>query len=49
MPSWFERLDGVNDAVREQVVWLSFKDLADAITGITADPTRLIGSRLGSY
>jgi hypothetical protein len=44
-PSWFERLDGVKDAVREQVLWLSFKDLADAISGVTADPTRLIGEQ----
>jgi hypothetical protein len=44
-PSWFERLDGVKDAVREQVLWLSFKDLAEAISGITADPTRLIGEQ----
>jgi len=35
----------VKDAVREQVLWLSFKDLADAITGIAADPTRLIGEQ----
>jgi hypothetical protein len=45
MPSWFERLDGVKETVREQVVWLSFKDLADAIATITADPTRLIGEQ----
>ncbi|TCC48051.1 hypothetical protein E0H73_42995 [Kribbella pittospori] len=44
-PAWFDRLDGVNDAVRQQVVWLSFKDLADAIVGIMADPNRLIGEQ----
>jgi hypothetical protein len=44
-PSWFERLSGVNEAVRQQVVWLSFKDLADAITGILAVSTRLIGEQ----
>jgi hypothetical protein len=44
-PAWFERLDGVKDAVRQQVVWLSFKDLADAIAGIMADPNRLIGEQ----
>jgi hypothetical protein len=44
-PSWFDQLDGVKESVREQVVWLSFKDLADTITGIIADPARLIGEQ----
>src|SRR6266545_1052643 len=44
-PSWFVGLDGVKEAVRDRVVWLSFKDLADTITGITADPNRLIGEQ----
>lgn len=44
-PAWFDVLDGVREAVRNRLVWLSFKDLADAITGIIAEPGRLTGQQ----
>ena len=44
-PSWFDELDGVDEAVRDRVLWLSFRDLAEAINGIIVDPVRLIGEQ----
>lgn len=44
-PKWFNVLDGINDEVREQVLWLSFRDLATAITGVITDPVRLLGEQ----
>lgn len=44
-PSWFDVLDGVDEAVCPRVLWLSFQDLAAAIGSVTADPARLLGEQ----
>ena len=44
-PAWFGQLDGVNDAVRARVLWLGFRDLAEAIDTVTSDATRVIGEQ----
>lgn len=44
-PSWFGVLDGIDESVHDQVLWLSFRDLADTIEGIVAEPTRLLGEQ----
>lgn len=44
-PAWFEILDGVDESVRDRVVWLSFASLAEAIRGVTSDPTRLVSEQ----
>ncbi len=44
-PPWFDTLDGVAEAVRNRVLWLGFRDLADAIRQVTSDATRLIGEQ----
>jgi hypothetical protein len=44
-PSWFDVLDGVDADVRDQVLWLSFCDLAGAINAVIVDPTRLLGEQ----
>jgi len=46
-PPWFDTLDGVAEAVRNRVLWLGFRDLADAIRQVTSDATRLIGEQTG--
>lgn len=45
-PSWFDELDGVGPAVRPRVLWVGFRDLADHITALIADPTRLMGEQV---
>jgi hypothetical protein len=44
-PVWFNELDGVDETVRDRVLWLSFKDLADAVSAVTSDPARLVGEQ----
>lgn len=44
-PAWFDTLDGVADSTRVRVLWLGFRDLADAILSITRDPARLVGEQ----
>lgn len=44
-PPWFAELDGVDDDVRTRVLWLGFRDLAEAIRAVTTDTTRLIGEQ----
>jgi len=44
-PPWFDTLDGVAEAVRNRVLWLGFRELADAIRQVTSDATRLIGEQ----
>lgn len=44
-PQWFDSLDGVDDSVKGRVLWLSFKDLADAIGNELSSPARLIGEQ----
>lgn len=44
-PGWFTTLDGVPDKARLRVTWISFAALADAITAIVSDPTRVVGEQ----
>jgi hypothetical protein len=44
-PTWFDDPDGVDESVHHQILWLSFRDLADAMSAVVADPGRLIGER----
>lgn len=44
-PSWFDQLDGVPEAVQGRVLWVGFRDLADAITNLVGEPARLIGEQ----
>lgn len=44
-PGWFDDPEGVDVAVRDRVLWMSFRNLADAITQIITNPTRLIGEQ----
>lgn len=44
-PAWFSELDGIAEEVRRRVLWLSFRDLADAIAAVTADASRLVSEQ----
>jgi hypothetical protein len=44
-PAWLDKLDGVDESVRNQIVWLSFLGLADAIHALLLDTTRLVGEQ----
>jgi hypothetical protein len=44
-PAWFGQFDGVEERVRERIVWLSFRSLADAINEMIANPARVIGEQ----
>ncbi len=44
-PPWFNELDGVEKAARDRVLWLSFRDLADAVNAIITDSARVIGEQ----
>lgn len=44
-PDWFTQLDGIDDAVRPRVLWLGFRNLAEAIGEVIGDATRLIGEQ----
>lgn len=44
-PAWFSELDGVAEEVRERVLWLGFRQLAEAIMSVTSDAGRLIGEQ----
>ncbi len=44
-PPWFDELDGVPDEARDRVLWVGFRDLADAIRAVTSDPTRVVGEQ----
>jgi hypothetical protein len=45
-PAWFDDLDGVAATIRDRVLWLGFRDLADQITAVVQDPSRLIGEQV---
>ena len=48
-PAWFGELDGLADEkFRERIMWLSFRDLAEAIGKLIADPGRSPASRPAS-
>jgi hypothetical protein len=44
-PAWFDQLDGVADDAKQRVVWIGFRDIANHIARITADPNRLLDER----
>ncbi|MFN0281303.1 MAG: hypothetical protein ACKVZ6_04965 [Kineosporiaceae bacterium] len=44
-PAWFSTLDGVQDTVRPRVLWVGFRDLAEAINQAVTDPRRLLGEQ----
>jgi hypothetical protein len=44
-PAWFDELDGVDEAVRGQIIWFSFASLADVIRALLSDPTRLVSEQ----
>ena len=44
-PVWLDTLDGVADAVRSRVVWVGFRDLADAMSQAVEDPRRLLAEQ----
>jgi hypothetical protein len=44
-PAWFDELDGIDQQVRDQVLWLSFKDIADAVATVIENPARLVGEQ----
>ena len=45
-PAWFEKLDGLADeAFRDRILWFSFRDLAEAIDKLIADPARVVGEQ----
>jgi hypothetical protein len=44
-PTWFDVLDGVDEVARSRVLWLSFQDLATAISSVAADASRLLGEQ----
>ena len=44
-PAWFAELDGIDEAARTRIVWVGFKQLADAIHTLTSDAARLIGEQ----
>lgn len=44
-PTWFDELDGVVEPVRPKVLWLGFRDLADAILGVIGDSARLVSEQ----
>jgi hypothetical protein len=44
-PVWFDTLDGVAAPVRARVLWIGFRDLAEAITQAIEDPRRLLGEQ----
>lgn len=44
-PGWFDKLDGVDDAVQGRVLWVGFRQLADAIESVIAEPARLLSEQ----
>lgn len=44
-PRWFSQLDGIDEALHDQIAWLSFRKLADAIDIVVADASRVLGDR----
>lgn len=44
-PPWFDELDGIEQDRRERVLWIGFRDLADAMTQVIGDPTRTVGEQ----
>ncbi|SDG35636.1 hypothetical protein [Klenkia brasiliensis] len=45
MPGWFNELDDVDSAAKGRVHWLNFAGLADAISTVLSDDTRLVGEQ----
>jgi hypothetical protein len=44
-PNWLLDLDGVDESVRDRILWISFAKLAIAIDQVTQDPKRQIGEQ----
>jgi hypothetical protein len=44
-PTWFDELDGVAESVRSKVLWLGFRDLAEAISAVIGDSKRLVSEQ----
>jgi hypothetical protein len=44
-PAWFSVLDDVDPSVVDQILWLSFADLAAQATAVIADPVRPVGEQ----
>ena len=44
-PRWFNTLDGVPEAARSRVVWVGFRDLAEAMSQAVKDPSRILGDQ----
>jgi len=44
-PHWFGELDGVDTSVRDRILWVGFRDLAEAITTLVGDAARPIGEQ----
>lgn len=44
-PTWFDELDGVAESVRSKVLWLGFRDLAEAISAVIGDSKRLVSKQ----
>jgi hypothetical protein len=44
-PQWFSALDGVSETARSRVLWVGFRDLAEAINIAVSDPRRLLGEQ----
>ncbi len=44
-PSWFDELDGVDNNVHDQVIWISFANLAEVVRTVLSEPTRLVSEQ----
>ncbi|MDG4763914.1 hypothetical protein O7632_07295 [Solwaraspora sp. WMMD406] len=44
-PAWFDSLDGVEEPVRNRIIWLSFLSLAEVIRALIGDTGRLVGEQ----
>lgn len=44
-PEWMGVLDGIDEASRDRIVWISFASLATAIREVLADPVRLVSEQ----
>ena len=44
-PVWFDQLDGLAEGTGDQILWLSFRDLANAVSAVISDPARVVGEQ----
>jgi hypothetical protein len=44
-PTWFDELDDVAESTHGRILWMCFRDLADAATSIIMDPARLVSEQ----